>query len=142
MNLNEYIGIPWKIKGTDASGCDCWGLFRLIYAERFQIVLPAFHDEYDTIEDRQAIRELILGHMPEYLNPNAGWHEVYPGEERSGDGILMTLGSIPVHVGIVQKPGYLVHIDFGMSSSVRESYRAPKLCKRIVGFYRHNKVPA
>lgn len=141
MDLNEFVGIPWKVRGDDFTGCDCWGLLRLVYSRRFGITLPAFHDEYDTVEDRTAIRELFDGHMPEYLGDH-GWHEVYPGEERPGDGVLMTLGSRPIHVGVVQHLGRLLHVDFGMANSTIESYKAPKLCKRIAGFYRHCKVPA
>lgn len=136
MDLNQFVGIPWKEHSASHDGCDCWGLLYLVYKEKFGIVLPLFHDRYDTLEDRVAVRKL----MQDEKDLQADWREIYPGEETSGDGVLMTLGARPTHVGIVQVPGKLLHIDFGMANSVIESYTAPKLSKRIAGFYRHHGV--
>lgn len=140
MNLNEYVGIPWLERGRTRDGCDCWGLVRIVYKDKWDIELPSYDAEYDTIADRAHLKALMDNRSEEFMKD--GWHEIYPGEERPGDGVLMRLGSYPIHVGIVQSSGRLLHIDFGMASSALESYKQPKLCKRIVGFYRHCKVPA
>ena len=42
MNFKKYIGISYKHRGRDFSGCDCYGLFSLIYMEERNIVLPDF----------------------------------------------------------------------------------------------------
>ena len=39
MNVNKYIGIPYKHGGYNFDGCDCWGLVRLFYQEEFNLTL-------------------------------------------------------------------------------------------------------
>jgi cell wall-associated NlpC family hydrolase len=43
-NFKDYIGLPYKHKGRDFGGIDCWGLYRLIYEYELNIVLPDFTD--------------------------------------------------------------------------------------------------
>ncbi len=42
MNFSKYVNIPYKYKGRDFNGCDCWGLVKLIFKKEKGITLPDF----------------------------------------------------------------------------------------------------
>lgn len=41
-NLERFMMIPFKVGGRDENGCDCWGLFRLVFEHLTGIVLPIY----------------------------------------------------------------------------------------------------
>jgi cell wall-associated NlpC family hydrolase len=47
INFRRYIGIPYKYKGRDFDGVDCYGLLFLIYKEELGIILPDFIYDVD-----------------------------------------------------------------------------------------------
>jgi cell wall-associated NlpC family hydrolase len=132
MDLSAYVGIPWLERGRDRDGCDCWGLLAMAYREQLGVSLPSFRDDYQTLEDADAVVALIEGHM-------GPWHEVEVGRERSGDALLMTIAGRPRHVGVIASPGLVLHIEIGAGSLI-ESYRGFRLHRRIAGFYRHEAL--
>lgn len=132
MNLSDYVGLPWGDGGRTRDGCDCWGLVRLVIADRLGITLPSYAGDYVTAEDREAVSTLIKGG----LGP---WRSISPGWERPLDAVLMTEAGIPRHIGVVASPGYVLHMPPGRDSVV-EPYRFGKLKLRVAGFYRHEKV--
>ena len=60
MNFSKYINIPYKYKGSDFSGCDCWGLVKLIMKEEKGVELPEFwYTEFWIKENKNHIVENI-----------------------------------------------------------------------------------
>jgi cell wall-associated NlpC family hydrolase len=106
---------------------DCWGLFRLVYAEVFHIELPAFSEEYTTALDRVVIGKLIDGGKD-------NWTPVILPEQ--GDGALMYIAK-RAHIGVVIGGGYLLHIEKG-AGSVIESYYSMRVSNMLEGFYRYS----
>lgn len=56
-----YVGIPYADHRSDRSGCDCWGLVRLVYRERAGVVLPAYAGDYGDEADTGGVRRLRRG---------------------------------------------------------------------------------
>ena len=122
-----YIGLPFKPRGRDRDGLDCWGLKRLVYEEQYGIALPAYVGGYEGTSraDATDIARLIAGGKP-------AWQAVPEGAERLGDGIELRAGGVP-HVGIVVAAGWMLHIVEGIESAI-ERYDGPKW--KPLGFYR------
>ena len=124
----QYVDIPFKEKGRNRSGCDCWGLVRLIWGDQFGIQVPSFVNQYISTKDN-GIGSLV----EENMDP---WTPVPAGMETLGDGVLLRIEGRPKHVGIVLEPGRMIHCaqDVG---TVIEKYRTKKWERRIIGFYRY-----
>jgi cell wall-associated NlpC family hydrolase len=112
--LELWLRIPFKDGGRDNKGCDCWGLIRLIYGHR-GVELPTYGEiaAKDLIRVRSQISS-DKGHSQ--------WDRVVLGSEQPMDIVVMTgamrtsdgaLRHAPVHVGLVTKPGWLIHTEDG-----------------------------
>lgn len=130
MDLGKYIGVPFKEKGRDISGCDCWGLVFTIYGEEYGIKLPHYLGDYSHTRQQDVLGSLI----PE---ESKNWTEVAFGSEKEGDVIVLVMRGQPMHVGFVMEPGRMLHIEEGLEFSVVERFDTFKWLKRIRGIYRH-----
>ncbi|MGE0256923.1 MAG: peptidoglycan endopeptidase [Alphaproteobacteria bacterium] len=138
----EYIGIPFLEHGRDRGGCDCWGLARLVWAERAGVAVPDAGTQYPGFDaDRigQALRD----------GRAAGdWRIVEAGCERPFDAVLMK-GYVPgeggyraveMHVGVVVVPGKLLHVERGTDALLADYRRDRRVDRRVVGFWRHREL--
>lgn len=130
MNLwwNEYIGLPYKEKGRDRSGIDCWGLARLVYKEQFDIELPNLDDSYD-LSEQDALVDLMAIHKEDWKATNV---------PNIGDVVVFKILGQPTHVGIVCGAGTFLHAREG-SDSVIERLDSGAWKHRIEGFYTYSK---
>lgn len=138
----SYLSIPFRDRGDDRKGCDCWGLIRLVYREQLGIDLPAY-ENVGTGQDVEKIEQILEGHSgPE-------WKEISSGDEKAFDGILMKglirvkgkahMGEI--HMGIVVEPGKILHIEHGKNVTIGNYISDRRLKHRIVGFFRYEPDP-
>jgi cell wall-associated NlpC family hydrolase len=129
---NAYVGIPFRERGRDRSGLDCWGLVRLVLEEQRGIEVPSFAADY-TGKDGREIAELIA------VNRGMG-SEIPSGDEQPFDLVLFRMpcagGLLPWHVGIVVEPGRVLHTTRYLGSSAIESTRGPRLRHLLAGFRR------
>lgn len=125
---NRYIHVPFADKGRSEQGCDCWGLARLIYLKELGIELPTLLDYRDTL-DRPTIAGL-------YENESLNWVSVPFGSEQPFDVVVMTMLGFPMHIGVVQRSGFMIHCLKGVGTAV-VNYKSRQWAKRVVGFYRH-----
>jgi cell wall-associated NlpC family hydrolase len=133
--------IPFRDGGRDWDGADCWGLIHLYYREA-GIELPTYGDIGAT--------ELIR--VRSKISSDSGhrnWVRVGTSEEQLGDIVVMTgamrdtsgaLRHAPVHVGMVIKPGWLIHTEeeYGvMVVAFRGGHRRQEISSRVKEIYRY-----
>jgi len=128
-DFSKYIGIPFKSCGRNYSGIDCWGLLRLVYKEMLDITLSSYIDEYVDSFNYPVISKVIVQHASE-------WIKVDHGTEQMFDVILLDLRGLPIHVGMVIVPGWMLHIKTKVNSCL-ERYNTTLWNRRIRGFYRY-----
>jgi len=128
-DFEPYVGIPWEDGGRTRAGADCWGLFRMVYAEMLGIDLPAYSASYPTALDREVTTRLVNGGKDDWIKVT---------EPRAGDGVLMYRMMRP-HVGIVIGNGLMLHIEKG-AGAVIESYQSLRVAGTLEGFYRYEAV--
>ena len=104
MWTNDYVGLPWRERGRDREGLDCWGLVRLVLAEQRGIDLPSYAGDYASTEERAEIAALIAGRSSGMVEPVAA------GAERPFDLIQLRDGDAPTHIGLVVAAGDMLHI--------------------------------
>lgn len=119
---NDYVGLPYREKGRERSGLDCWGLVRLVYAEQLGIVLPCLADDYAA-----GASELVAMQREQ-------WRET--PLPRSGDLVLCRIEGDESHVGVVTQPGFFLHVREGRDAVI-ERMDAGAWRHRIVGVFRY-----
>ena len=86
-------------------------------------------------EDRNSPDPELAGSIRGELGP---WREIAPGTERRFDAVLINERGMPHHIGIVERPGFMLHML--SRSSVIESYAAARWERLIAGFFRHEAL--
>ena len=125
----DYIGIPFLEKGRSHTGCDCWGLVRLVYLEHYGINLPLYLDGYESSRDGSTISALIKKEAVK-------WHEV--AEPNPGDFIVCKITGRPWHIGLLVATGIMLHTETGIESSLAET-SSWRWKNRIEGYYRYHE---
>ena len=122
----RFIGLPFADLGRDRSGVDCWGLVRLAL-EHHGIDVPSYAGGYADVTERAEIAGLINGAKP-------SWTKVV--EPRELDVITFRRGRLESHVGLIVRPGWMLHVTEAIPSRL-EDYRDDYWWHRRTGFWRH-----
>ena len=129
----QYVGLPYRAAGRDRTGVDCWGLVRLVMAERYGRTLPSFAGQYDLDAGRASwpvIGETIDAGL-------ADWIPVPRDAAAIGDGVVCAVARHPLHVGLIVglQPLSMLHVEAGLDTCV-ERLDSLVWSRRIVGIYR------
>ncbi|WP_321991536.1 NlpC/P60 family protein [Marispirochaeta aestuarii] len=124
LDITKYIQIPYKDRGRDEQGVDCYGLVRLFYQNEYGIDLPELNYYSAELDNRQLI---------DASKPTLKAEEVLDPEQ--GDIVLIALGMDPSHVGIYLDGGFVLHTSahYGTCCERIDGWR---LRNRIRGIYR------
>ena len=135
-DLQQYIGIPFLDHGRDRSGCDCWGLVRLAYAEQLGITLPDLGDEYSEAYARGEVDEAVGSTVGQEWNLDVTgqpWQQL--------DVMIFSRAGVDCHVGLYVRPGEMLHVIEGTAAGV-ERYDTTRWKRRLTRVIRHVGAPA
>jgi cell wall-associated NlpC family hydrolase len=128
MDLNKYVGVPYKYLGKSFTGADCYGLVSLFYEKEFGISLPTAK-EYT--ESTVSYSESLLATKP-LLNV------VGTNTPEFGDIGVFSYYGRPSHVGIYVGDGLVLHTLMN-TASVIQKVNHSHLKNRLEGWYHYAK---
>lgn len=123
---NSYVGIPFASAGSGPSGCDCWGLVRLVYSKEFGIDLPG--PVMDVSGPRHKLEAAI------HCQRDALWEKTT--DPQPGDVALFRMGGHESHVGLVTTPGMILHVRQGVDSVIVPA-RGENFGETLRGYYHY-----
>ncbi|MBL8578890.1 MAG: C40 family peptidase [Mesorhizobium sp.] len=131
----SYIGIPFLDRGRDKAGCDCWGLVRLVFADR-GVDLPT----YGEIGAKEVLAVARAMQADSIVEP---WLEATK-PYRKLDVVVMKrlseIGRAPVHVGVLIDAKRMLHTTKDVGSAHIVPLNSPALPFRVFGVYRHKEL--
>lgn len=130
----RFVGIPFADLGRDRSGCDCYGLVRLVYREELGISLPDYLG-YASAEEHGEIAALIDGasRLPMWV-PVEGTPVAF-------DIAVFRRGRLQTHVGLIVRRGLMIHMA-GEDCAKIEGCEAGVWGRRLSGIWRHVDIVA
>lgn len=114
----QYIGLPFE-------RAHCWGLVRLVYADRLGVMLPEY-GEISAADLVRVARAIDSG--------QEAWARVM--QPQALDVTLMRGRSRVWHVGVMTDPGHVLHTEQA-TGAVRVRVDDPTIAGRITGFRRY-----
>jgi cell wall-associated NlpC family hydrolase len=134
----NYVGLPWRVLGRDRTGLDCYGLVRLVLAERCGLALPLL-DGGGWHGHREPV---VIDALASFISTelHQGWNPVDFADGRCGDLALLLMHGRPIHLGLMVAPGRMLHIQEGHDSGLARLDSLPWR-SRLVGIYRHEAMP-
>ncbi len=125
----SYIGIPHSDRGASRDGLNCWTLVCLVYREQLGIVLPTYQEDFVSLEEYREVEALFHGERS-----RKSWSLVE--QPTAFDVAVFRRGRHLTHVGIIVRPGLMLHVTAGGASGI-ERYEAGQWRPRLQYIYRH-----
>jgi len=126
--VKKYIGIPFVSNGRTLSGCDCYGLVRLVLHNEYGVELPELSDNYADALNVSETARLFAENIPVLAA-----EKISIPQERAV--IVLTEHGVAAHIGIAAGGGYILHTGI-KTGSVCQRETHPGLRGRIEGYYR------
>lgn len=116
------------------SGCDCWGLVRLVYRHELGIDLPGYDGTYLGAAERAEVARLI-----DRAEATGTWSPVLPSDIAPFDLLVFREGCYRAHVGVAIDQRHMLHMA-GREQACIDRFGAPRFNSRLTGIYRHLKT--
>ena len=137
-NFEKYIGIPFKHRGRDFNGIDCFGLLCLIFKEERNIIIPDF---LDVIYERNWYKE-GQNHILNNIGTVDGtfWDVIKKKPYKMYDGLLFFLTSknIANHIGIYINDNKFIHVAERFETTI-DRLDDPFWQSKLYGVMRYRK---
>jgi cell wall-associated NlpC family hydrolase len=133
-DFGKYVGIPFLERGRSSTGCDCWGLIRLILLQEFSLFIPSLCHLYLTTSDVRKI-EQVYRDAPE----RNYWRRIETRDANPGDLIVLRLGGHACHFGVYIGDMRFIHTHAGIDSCI-ESLDSIRWRTKIVEVLRHRSI--
>ena len=127
----KYVGIPFVTSGRDMSGCDCYGLVRLILTNEYEFDLPMLLGDYTNALNIAETKMLFMRNVPILCG-----EKICGPEEKAV--ALMRFGGRLCHVGLYAGDGCIIHSRHNVGAVI-ERLSAPTLTGCVEGWYRVDK---
>lgn len=125
--VERYVGLPFVEGGRIWPRLDCWGLVVNVMREVGGIELPQL--EWLNVSSLHAIRREVAA-------SSKSWVEVPIAAAELLDVLVIKSFGLPIHVGIVVKPGYVLHTEEA-TGCVCVPFKDHSLVGRLEKAYRH-----
>ena len=126
--VKNYIGIPFVSGGRDASGCDCYGIVRLILANEYGYDLPVLLGDYSNALNIAETKRLFTENIPILCG-----NKIEKPEEKSV-ALIKMFGRL-CHIGLYAGDNYIIHSRH-KTGVVCERIISPQLAGCVEGWYR------
>ncbi len=130
----DYLGIPYLFGGAGRDGADCYGIVRLVYAERFGVKLPAY-----VPAGALPLAPRSLAPMFRAAASGSAWAHLPVDSPRAslalGDVALFNIGGQIAHCALYLGGGKILSAQEGMESCI-EPLNSPIWAKRLAFFVR------
>ena len=126
--VKKYVGIPFVSGGRDETGCDCYGLARLILRNEYGYDLPVLNGDYTNALNIAETKKLFMENVPLLCG------EKIDGPEEKAVA-LMRMGGRLCHIGLYAGDGCIIHSRHKVGV-VCERLSSPSLAGRVEGWYR------
>ena len=127
----KYAGIPFVTSGRDMSGCDCYGLVRMILVNEYGFDLPMLLGAYTNALNIAETKRLFMQNVPVLCG-----EKISEPEEKAV--ALMRFGGRLCHVGLYAGDGCIIHSRHNIGVVI-ERLSSPALAGCVEGWYRVDK---
>lgn len=114
MTLADFtraaIGVPFREKGRDRDGWDCWGLVVCAFRAVRGVPLPGYADSYDGVRDADRLAKIVARETA------LGWQKV----ERPApmDVAILLRRRRPSHCALVLDRRRMLHVEEGVATCI------------------------
>ena len=121
ISLRDFVAVairvPFIEKGRTYEGWDCWGLIRCAYKDVYNIALPSFVDNYESVKEQRLLATLIDIHKKKAM-----WRQI--GIKPGCIAVIHNLGQ-PTHMGLVISNYDIIHTQEGIGTIVQNIKELP-----------------
>ena len=126
-DYSRYLKIPWKDKGRDFSGCDCWGWARLF--ANYECGLAIKDISYSSCKNVHELQRIAGIEQQK-------WCTIDLSDVRKGDFVDLSREGRDYHIGVMVTDKLIGHLEVN-AFPVLVNKNSFKIRNRIKGVWRY-----